>query len=118
MKYITVWCLIAGCAHAYKLRNDDEGVWNNVLSGMNDTDEYHKETPKGYVEEKPKQKIDYEAIARKKIEAEMKAKQALAQKQQREKDLEDMNIELLTFSKNLSLDNLKNAIKIKERLEE
>ena len=48
----------------------------------------------------------------------MKAKQSLAQKEEREKDTEDMNIELLTFSKNLNLANLKNAIKIKEKLEE
>ena len=46
-------------------------------------------------------KIDYEAIARKKIEAEMKVKQKLVQKEQTEKDLEDMNIELFTFAKTL-----------------
>ena len=118
MKFTLVLAM-ASIATAERLRQrfDDE-VWSNVMMGMNDDTSYTKDTPKGYAETENKPKIDYEAIARKKIEAEMKVKQAQAQKEQREKDIEDMNIELLTFSKNLTVENLKNAIKIKEKLEE
>ena len=103
---------------ALRLHDEDGNVWDNALSGMNDVDEFNKETPKGYVEEKKIPKVDYESIARKKIEAEMKQKQALAQKEQMEKDVEDMDIELLTFSKELNLQNLKNALKLKEKMDE
>ena len=46
---------------------------------MNDDTSYNNDTPKDYVEKKKEKKVDYEAIARKKIEAEMKQKQILAQ---------------------------------------
>ena len=51
---------------------DSKGIWGDAMGGI-DTTSYNKETPKDYKGvEAPK--IDYEAIARKKIEAEMKVK--------------------------------------------
>ena len=84
---------------------------------MNDVTEYTKSTPKLYAEVEKKPKVNYEEIARKKIEAEMKKKEEAKKKEQMVQDLEDMHIELMTFSKNLSMDNLKKALEIKEKLD-
>ena len=55
---------------------DTKGIWGDAMGGIDQTS-YNKETPSEYKGVEPP-KVDYEAIARKKIEAEMKQKQKLA----------------------------------------
>ena len=62
MKYFTL-LLLAGGVSAVKV--DNSGIWGEVMGGIDDSS-YNSETPKDYKGVEPP-KIDYEAIARKKI---------------------------------------------------
>ena len=119
----TVVCLL-GLTSATKLgqhqhqhqhqHNSNSGIWDSVATSVDD--EYNKSSPKDYSESQ-KPKIDYEAIARKKIEAEMKTKALAQKKADSVKDIEDMNIELLTFCKTLKPSHMHKALEIKEKLD-
>ena len=98
-------------------RLSQSNIWDSVAADVDD--EYNKDAPKGYQEvKKPAPKIDYEAIARKKIQAEQKQKQLLAQSEENEKDNEEMLINLMTFSKTLDKPSLKKAMDLKAKLDE
>ena len=121
MKLVALACLL-GSSQAYKLVSrelayDDaeNNPWASAMAGI-DVKDYNKSAPKGYTEaEKPK--VDMELIARKKIEREMKAKEEEKNKEERAKDYEDMLIELMSFSKNITPESLDKALKLKEKLE-
>ena len=104
--------VLLGCASAVRI-NDD--AWGDMLDATDKSD-YISDTPSDY-KEKPKPKVDY-----KKIEQEQKAQQALAEKEETarkevEQDLEDMDIELYTFSKTLKPSAMHKALAIKEKLD-
>ena len=74
---VSVIAVLLGCTSAYRLTQSNSGVWDSVVTSGIDNDDYNKSTPAAYAE-KVSPKIDYEAIARKKIEAEMKVKNSMA----------------------------------------
>ena len=109
-----VYAVLLGCAAAIRTQGGDD-AWGDMLEATDKSD-YIGDTPKDYTE-KPKPKIDY-----KKLELEHKAEQALAEKEEAavkevEQDLEDMDIELYTFSKTLKPSAMHKALAIKEKLE-
>ena len=93
-----------------------DSVWDDALGDV-DASEYTQEAPKGYIE-KEKPKIDYKAIAQRKKEAAALVQKEAEDNEKLEKDLEDMNIELYTFSKSLKPSSFHKALNIKEKLDE
>ena len=92
-----------------------DGIWDDAAGGV-DTADYASDTPKAYME-KEKPKIDYKAIEKRKKEAQALMEKEKAEQDELKKDIEDMDIELFTFSKTLKPSSLHKALSIKEKLE-
>ena len=115
MKLSTI-ILLVGLTSASSLgQKSSDNIWGDVMGGI-DQGDYNKETPRAY-KPQDKPKINYAAIAKKKQDLEKNELASLVQKEVVEQDKEDMNIELLTFSKTLKPSHMRKALALKEKLE-
>ena len=99
MKYSALACLMLG-AQAVQLN----GIWDDSMAGV-DASDYNKSAPKAYAEKEKQNQIDFAKIEREKLQKEQAEKDKADKAEQSVKDKEDMNIELLTFTKTLDTKN-------------
>ena len=108
--------LLLGVAQSIRVNHDS--VWDTMMDGVSDADDYNKSTPKDYKPvEKVAPKIDYQAMYKKQRAEEERQHQELVQKEKAEKDTEDMNYQLLTFTRTLKPSAMHKALEIKEKLD-
>ena len=96
MKYtsLAVMALLA-CTQATVLeQRDSDSIWGETLDAGVDASVYLKDSPKAYTEqEKPKPDPKIELAKKKKIEEDFRKRQiAEERKEQRAKDIEEINI--------------------------